>query len=118
MISELKKKVEEEAATFEDLGNLKVFVYPAEQQAELQLTEYAEDDEEEEQQELPPELRSVEEMPWKYIKTEDDDGYVSLIINDDGPSDLWAETYPPIPDKYPDEWNEKVWLNSLVVKIQ
>ena len=70
------------------------------------MSEYAEDDEEEEQQELPPELRSVEEMPWKYIKTEDDEGYVSLIINDDGPSDLWVETYP-IPDKYPDEWNEK-----------
>ena len=104
-VSEEEKEEKEEINTLDDIGELEeVFVSPT-IDSTINLNEN-EIDEDEEQINLPPQLQTKEHLPWKYVESEEETGYISLIIDNTGmPSDIWAELEPEVPDKYPYEWN-------------
>ena len=105
-----EKQPEEDAETFADLDKPEeVFVSPN-IESEIKLNDDEDDDEDEKVIELPQDLRTEEYLPWKYIRNPEDNTYmyVSLIIDNNGDYDIWAELEPPIPDKYPENWNHKI----------
>jgi hypothetical protein len=68
---------------------------------------FYDDDEEEDEDILKPGV-----FPWRKMEINygpsPEIAYVSLILDEDGePEDIWAESIPEIPDKYPIGWNHK-----------
>jgi len=66
------------------------------------------DDEEEDEDTLKPGV-----FPWRKMEINygpsPETAYVSLILDEDGePEDIWAESIPEVPDKYPMGWDHKV----------
>ena len=101
-----EKEEENKQTTTGDLEEPEeVFISPSAQAEELKLNVQQYEDEEEDEQKYLPEYLTGEYLPWRL----EQGVYYSLIIDDtQSPSDIWAESEPPIPNIYPLDWDHKV----------
>ncbi len=95
---------EEKQTTTGDLEDPEeIFISPSVQAEELKLN--LQRDEDEDEQKYLPDYLTGDYLPWKFEK----EAYFSLIIDDtESPSDIWAESEPPIPNIYPLDWNHNI----------